>query len=65
MMDRQYVSDMVNKIRAEGYAVMVFAPEEMPNTTCGEVERAMVEAGQDLIDFDNEHLAGRYAEVDA
>jgi len=65
MMDRQFVSDMVNKIRAEGYAVMVFSPGEMPHTTCGKVERAMVEAGQDVIDFDNEHLAGRYAGVDA
>lgn len=43
---------VLHELRGEGYAICVFAPQEMPKSHARRVEDAMCEGGWRQIDFD-------------
>ena len=43
---------VLRELRSEGYAICVFAPEEMPESRQRDVEDAMCEGGWRQINFD-------------
>lgn len=43
---------IVRQLRAQGYAVCIFTPEEMPYSAPDRIEDAMCEAGWNTINFD-------------
>jgi hypothetical protein len=50
---RQEWIEVLRAMRAEGYAVTVFTPEEMPNSASDDVEDMMCQHGWVQIDHDN------------
>lgn len=45
--------DVLRAMRSEGYAVTVFTPDEMPNSSSDDVEDMMCQHGWAQIDHDN------------
>jgi hypothetical protein len=50
--------DVIRQLRSQGYAVCVFTPEEMPDSTPDMVEDAMCEGGWQQINFDSQESVG-------
>jgi hypothetical protein len=55
---KQEWKDAIRAMRAEGYAVTVFTPDEMPHSSSEDVEDEMVYRGWVKIEFDNADAQG-------
>ena len=49
------VIDLMKQIKASGYAVAVFTPQELKDIPPEDIEDAMIVAGNQLIDWESEH----------